>query len=45
MSCRMMTDISKTTIKETIISNLVKEIVDTGGDKELIIDKLSTLPR
>jgi len=41
----MMPDISKPIIKETIISNLVKEIVDTGGDKELIIDKLSTLPR
>ena len=45
MSCRMMTDISKTTIKETIISNLVKEVVSKGGDKNLIIDKLSTLPR
>ena len=41
----MMTDINRTTIKETIISNLVKEVVSKGGDKNLIIDKLSTLPR
>jgi len=41
----MMTDISKTTIKETIISNLIKEIVSNGGDKEHITDKLATLPR
>jgi len=41
----MMTDISKTTIKETIISNLIKEIINSGGDKEHITDKLSTLPR
>ena len=41
----MMTDISKTIIKETIISNLVKEVVSKGGDKNVIIDKLSTLPR
>ena len=39
------TDISKSTIKETIISNLVKEVVSKGGDKNVIIDKLSTLPR
>ena len=45
MTGRMMTDISKTTIKETIISNLVKEIVSNGGDKEHITDKLATLPR
>jgi len=45
MSCRMMPDISKTTIKETIISNLIKEIINSGGDKEHITDKLSTLPR
>jgi hypothetical protein len=41
----MMTDINRTTIKETIISNLVKEVVSKGGDKNVIIDKLSTLPR
>jgi len=45
MSCRMITDISKSIIKETIISNLVKEVVSKGGDKNVIIDKLSTLPR
>jgi len=45
MTGRMMTDISKTTIKETIISNLIKEIVSNGGDKEHITDKLATLPR
>ena len=45
MTGRMMHDISKPIIKQTIISNLVKEIVSNGGDKERIIDKLSTLPR
>ena len=45
MSGRMMHDISKPIIKETIISNLVKEIVSNGGDKEHITDKLATLPR
>ena len=45
MTGRMMTDISKPIIKETIISNLVKEIVSNGGDKEHITDKLATLPR
>jgi len=42
----MMTDISKTIIKEpTYITNIIKEVADKGGDKNLIIDKLSTLPR
>jgi hypothetical protein len=41
----MMTDISKTTINLTNIDKLVKEVVSKGGDKNLIIDKLSTLPR
>ena len=45
ISCRTMHDISKTTIKETIISNLVKEIISKGGYKEHITDKLATLPR
>jgi len=45
MTGRMMHDISKPIIKETIISNLVKEIVSNGGDKEHITDKLATLPR
>ena len=41
----MMTDISKTNINLTNIDKLVKEIVSKGGDKNVIIDKLSTLPR
>jgi len=39
------TDISKSIIKETIINKLVREVVSKGGDKNVIIDKLSTLPR
>ena len=45
MSCRMMTDISRTTINLTNIDKLIKEIADKGGDKNIIIDKLSTFPR
>ena len=45
MSCRMMTDINRTTINLTNIDKLVREVVSKGGDKNLIIDKLSTLPR
>ena len=41
----MMTDINRTTINLTNIDKLVKEIVSKGGDKNVIIDKLSTLPR
>ena len=42
----MMTDINKTIIQEpTYITNIVKEVVSKGGDKNVIIDKLSTLPR
>ena len=42
----MMTDINKTIIQEpSYISNIVKEVVSKGGDKNVIIDKLSTLPR
>ena len=45
MSCRMMTDINRTTINLTNIDKLVREVVRKGGDKNIIIDKLSTLPR
>jgi len=45
MSCRMITDINRTTINLTNIDKLVKEIVSKGGDKNVIIDKLSTFPR
>ena len=45
MSCRMITDINRTTINLTNIDKLVKEVVSKGGDKNVIIDKLSTLPR
>ena len=41
----MMTDIKRTTLRTTIITNIIKEVADKGGDKNLIIDKLSTLPR
>ena len=41
----MMTDISRTNINRTNIDKLVKEVVSKGGDKNVIIDKLSTLPR
>ena len=41
----MMTDISRTTINLTNIDKLIKEVVSKGGDKNVIIDKLSTLPR
>jgi hypothetical protein len=45
MSCRMMTDISRTTINLTNIDKLIQEVVSKGGDKNIIIDKLSTFPR
>ena len=41
----MMTDISRTNINRTIIDTLIIECADKGGDKNLIISKLSTLPR
>jgi len=41
----MMTDINRTTINLTNIDKLVREVVSKGGDKNVIIDKLSTLPR
>ena len=37
--------ISRTTINLTNIDKLIKEVVNKGGDKNVIIDKLSTLPR
>ena len=41
----MMTDISKSIIKEpTYISNIIKEVVDKGGDQSKVIMKLATLP-
>ena len=41
----MMTDIKRTTLRTTIITTIIKEVADKGGDKNVIIDKLSTLPR
>ena len=41
----MMTDISKTNILTSTITNIIKEVSDKGGDKEHITDKLATLPR
>jgi hypothetical protein len=41
----MMTDISRTTINLTNIDKLIKDVVNSGGDKDLIINKLSTLPQ
>ena len=41
----MMTDISRTNINRTIIDTLIIEFSSKGGDKNVIIDKLSTLPR
>jgi len=41
----MMTDISRTNINRTNIDTLIIECADKGGDKNVIIDKLSTLPR
>ena len=41
----MMTDIRKTIIQEsTYISNIIKEVVDNGGDQSKVIMKLATLP-
>ena len=41
----MMTDISKSIIKEpTYISNIIKEVVDKGGDQSKVISTLATLP-
>ena len=41
----MVTDISKTIInKPTYISNIIKEVIDKGGDRSKIISTLATLP-
>ena len=40
-----MVSIRRTIIKESIINSLIVEIASKGGDKNVIIDKLSTLPR
>jgi hypothetical protein len=40
-----MVSIRRTIIKESIINSLIIEIASKGGDKNVIIDKLSTLPR
>ena len=41
----MMTDISKTIInKPTYISNIIKEVIDKGGDHSKIISTLAPLP-
>ena len=41
----MMTDISRTNINRTNIDTLIIDCADKGGDKNLIVNKLSTLPR
>ena len=41
----MVTDISKTIInKPTYISNIIKEVIDKGGDRSKVISTLATLP-
>mgnify|MGYP003649334055 FL=1 len=40
-----MVSIRRTIIKESIINSLILEISSKGGDKNVIIDKLSTFPR
>ena len=45
LSSVMMIPISRTTINLTNIDKLIKEVVSKGGDKNIIIDKLSTFPR
>jgi len=40
-----MVSIRRTIIKESIINSLIIEIASKGGDKNVIIDKLSTFPR
>jgi hypothetical protein len=41
----MMTDISKSNFKEpSFISNIVKEVIDKGGDNSKVISTLATLP-
>ena len=45
LSSVMVIPISRTTINLTNIDKLIIEISDKGGDKNVIIDKLSTFPR
>jgi len=45
LSSVMVIPISRTTINLTNIDKLIKDCADKGGDKNVIIDKLSTLPR
>ena len=40
-----MVSIRRTIIKESIINNLIVDIASKGGDKNVIINKLSTFPR
>tara|TARA_R110000764_G_scaffold75599_1_gene152488 strand:+ start:318 stop:674 length:357 start_codon:yes stop_codon:yes gene_type:complete len=40
-----MVSIKRTTIDLTNIGIIIQEVVSKGGDKNVIIDKLSTLPR
>ena len=41
----MVTDISKSNFKElSFISNIVKEVIDKGGDNSKVISTLATLP-
>ena len=45
LSSVMVIPISRTTINLTNIGNIIKEVASKGGDKNVIIDKLSTFPR
>ena len=45
LSSVMVIPISRTTINLTNIDKLIQEVVSKGGDKNVIIDKLSTFPR
>jgi len=45
LSSVMVIPISRTTINLTIIDKLIKDCADKGGDKNVIINKLSTFPR
>jgi hypothetical protein len=45
LSSVMVIPISRTTINLTNIDKLIKDCADKGGDKNVIIDKLSTFPR
>jgi hypothetical protein len=45
LSSVVVIPISRTTINLTNIDKLIKDCADKGGDKNVIIDKLSTFPR